>query len=90
MTSEPLPPDSYRDPTGQKYWDGQTWQATIPPTTPAFRKPETRIKRFAKNAAVVLFALVGAEWGMWIQPFGTDPEGGTHPDEGTDSEDGHV
>jgi hypothetical protein len=54
------------------------------------RKPETRIKRFAKNAAVVLFALVGAEWGMWIQPFETDPADGTHPDEGTDMEDGHV
>jgi hypothetical protein len=54
------------------------------------RKSEARIKRFAKNTAVVLLALVGAEWGMWIQPFETDPEDRTHPEDATDPEDARV
>jgi hypothetical protein len=96
MTSELLAPGWHPDPTGQpgqKYWDGQTSQAIGPPTIPADRKPKTwikRIKRIAKDAAVMLFALAGSEWGIWIQPFGTDPEDWTDPEVGTDPEDGHV
>jgi hypothetical protein len=90
MTSEPLTQGWHPDPTGepgQEYWDGHTWQVTAPSTTAAVRKPETRIKRFAKNAAVILFALIESEVGILIHPFGTDAEDGTDPDGGTDPED---
>jgi hypothetical protein len=90
MTSQLLLPGLYRSPTGQpgqKYSDDQTSQATAPPSILAVRRRQTwkkRIKRVAKDSVVVLFALAGSEWGIWIQPFGTDPE------DGTDPADGHV
>jgi hypothetical protein len=90
VTSELRPPGWYPHPAGQpgqKYWDGQTCQATAPPTTPAVRKPKTWIKRLGIAAAVVLAALVGAESGG--NPFVDwgDPGGGTDPEDGADPED---
>jgi Protein of unknown function (DUF2510) len=94
MTSEQLPPGWHPDPTGQpgqKYWDGQTWQATAPPTIPPVRKSKTWKQRIGIAAAVVLALVLGAEAGdSFPVAWGgrADPDDGTDPDDGADPEDG--
>jgi Protein of unknown function (DUF2510) len=89
MTNDELRPAGwYPDPAGQprqKYWDGQTWQATAQPTIPAVPKSKTWKKRLGIAAAVVLALVLGVEAGdSHLANWG----GGTDPEDGMDSEDG--
>ena len=80
----------YPDPAGQpgqKYWDGQTWQAAAQPTIRAVPKRKTWKNRLGIAAAVVLALVFGAEAGdSHLANWGgeTDPEDGTDSEGGTD------
>lgn len=84
MTNDGLRPAGwYPDPAGQpgqKYGDGQTWQASAQPTISAVPKSKTWKRRLGIAASVALALVLGVEAGdshLANWGGGTDPEGGT-------------
>ncbi len=81
----------YPDPSGEpgeKYWDGQTWQADGPPTIPPVSKTKKWLKRLGVAALVVLTFLAGALGGDGsFMPEGSPPDNDTDPEDETELED---